>query len=239
MFERQEPLGFGVGKPQPLRQPLRILRDPDAERAEAADRVGLDAERRFDLHHVLEAGEERARRRAPVPRSPLSAITASVGVARAATNSFSNSMRTRSRDSVSRPARALMQACKPAGVRRAVAEMRVKAKEPQDAQIIFFDPPLRFADEAHATRGKVVDAADIIVNRSVGRSGERIDGEVAPLGVGLPVAPERDTRLAAERLDVLAQRRDLDRLVIDDDGDGAMLDAGRDRLAAGRRRRGA
>ena len=66
------------------------------------------------------------------------------------------------------------------------------------------------------------------------RSGKRVDGEVAPLGVGAPVAAEGDARLAAEGFDVLAQRRHLDRLMLDDDGDGAVLDAGRDGLAAGR-----
>ena len=174
-----------------------------------------------------------------MPRRPLSAITASVGVARGATKSLSISVRTRSRDSVSRPARALMQACNAGRVRRARSEMRMKAKEPQDAQIIFFDPPLRIADEAHATRGDVVKAADIIVHHAVGRSRQRIDREVAPLGVGAPVAPERDARLAAERFDVLAQRRDFERMMIDDDGDGAVLDAGRDRLASRPPRRGA
>ena len=162
-------------------------------------------------------------------------MTASVGVARAATKSFSISMRTRSRDSVSRPARARMQACNAGRIRRALAEMRVKAEKAQDAQIVLFDPPLRLADEAHAARGNVANAADIVVHRSVGRGGQRIDGEIAPLGVRPPIAAEHDARLAAECFDVLAQRRDLERMVIDDGGDGAMLDAGRNRLAAGRR----
>jgi hypothetical protein len=45
---------------------------------------------------------------------PDSAMIASVGVACGASNSFSNSIRTRSRDNASRPARATMQACNPA-----------------------------------------------------------------------------------------------------------------------------
>ena len=40
----------------------------------------------------------------------------------------------------------------------------MKTKEAQDAQIIFLDAPLRLADEAHAARGDVVKAADIIVH---------------------------------------------------------------------------
>ena len=113
--------------------------------------------------------------------------------------------------------------------------MRVKPKEPQNTQIIFFDASLRFADKAHAARGDVVKSSDVIVHRAVGRSGKRIDGEVAPLRVHFPVAPERHACLAAKRFDVLAQRRDFNRMVVDYRGDGAMLDAGWDRFAARRR----
>ena len=60
------------------------------------------------------SSQEAARRRARAPSKPVSAMTASAGVACGASRSFSNSIRTRSRDSVSSPARAPMQACKPA-----------------------------------------------------------------------------------------------------------------------------
>src|SRR5204862_88636 len=59
------------------------------------------------------------------------------------------------------------------------------------------------------------------------------DGEVAPLRVADPVAAERDLRLAAERLGVLAYCRDLKRLRIDDEGHGAVVDARRHALDAG------
>ena len=49
----------------------------------------------------------------------------------------------------------------------------------------------------------------------------------------LPVAAERDLGLAAEGLDVLAQRRHLERTAVDHRRDGAVLDAGRHRLVAG------
>ena len=74
--------------------------------------------------------------------------------------------------------------------------------------------------------------ADIVVHRAVARDRQRIDGEVAPLGVRLPVAAERDLGVAAEGLDVLAQRRDLERRAVDHHRDGAVLDAGRHRLEA-------
>ena len=85
---------------------------PSAPRRRTAS--GFDADRRFDLRPCSRSSRDTARRRARCRAGRLSAITASVGVARGATSSFSNSMRTRSRDSVSSPARAAMQACSPA-----------------------------------------------------------------------------------------------------------------------------
>ncbi len=110
----------------------------------------------------------------------------------------------------------------------------MKPEEAQDAQIVFFDALPRLADETHTARGNVGEPADIVVHRSVRRDGERIDGEVAPLGVGLPVAAEHHTRLAAERFHVLAQGGDFHRALTDHGGDGAVLDAGRNCLAARR-----
>ena len=79
-----------------------------------------------------------------VSSSPASVITASAGTACGASTSFTISMRTRSRDSVSNPARALMQAASPVGVGRpGVAVARVEAEEAQDAQIILGDTPVR------------------------------------------------------------------------------------------------
>ncbi len=124
-----------------------------------------------------------------------------------------------------------MQTCR---VRRTLAEMRMKAKEPQDAQIVLFDPPPRLANEAHAARRNIIKAADIVVHHSVSRHRERIDGEIAPFGVRAPIAPEHHARLPPERLGVLAQGRNFNRVVVDNGGDGAMLDTSRDRLAAGR-----
>jgi hypothetical protein len=55
---------------------------------------------------------------------------------------------------------------------------------------------------------------------------EPVDGEVAPLGVGGDVAPERHLGPASVGLDVLAQRRRLDRALVDDERHGAVRDAG-------------
>ena len=109
----------------------------------------------------------------------------------------------------------------------------VEAEEAQDTQIVFLDALLRIADEAHAPRVEIGEPADIIVDRAVARSRQRVDGEIAPLGVHLPVAAEGDLGVAAVGLHVLAQRGHLERVFVDDDGDGAVLDAGRHRLETG------
>ena len=70
----------------------------------------------------------------------------------------------------------------------------------------------------------------MVMHHTIGVNGQAVDGEVAPLRIATPVAPERDLRLAAERLGVLAQGGDLKRLRVDDQRHGAMFDAGRDGL---------
>ena len=168
-----------------------------------------------------------------VTSRPASLMLTSAGTACAATRSLSISMRTRSRDSVSSPARAAMQADRPAASgRSAVAIGGVEAEEAQDAQIILGDPPRRVADEAHAPLLEIVEPADMIVDRAVARRIERVHGEVAPLGIAPPVAPERDPGMAPVGLDILAQRRHLERRAVDHDRDGAVVDAGRHRLEA-------
>ena len=82
---------------------------------------------------------------------------------------------------------------------------------------------------------EVVEPAGIVVDRAIARRRQRIDGEIAPFGVGLPVAAEFDLGMAAIGFDVLAQRRDLERMLVDHDGHRAVLDAGRHGLEARRR----
>ncbi len=110
--------------------------------------------------------------------------------------------------------------------------MGVKAKEAQDAKIILGDPLRRLADKAHAAARDVVEPADIVEDSSIGGCRQCVDGEIAALGVGAPIAAELHPRFAAERLHILAQRRDFEGMRIDDHGDGAMLDPGRHRLPA-------
>ena len=88
----------------------------------------------------------------------------------------------------------------------------MKAKEAQDAQIVFGDPLLRIADEAHAARGDIGETADIIVNRAVGRADSALMVKSRRSASACQSRPNATLRLAAEGLDVLAQRRHLERL---------------------------
>ncbi len=122
----------------------------------------------------------------------------------------------------------------PRGVRGPVGIGRLEAEEPQDAQIIFGDPPCRVADETDAAGLKIGAAVHIVVHDAVRGDRQRIHCEVATLGIDLPVPPERDLGLAAESLDVLAQRRHLKRCSVDHQRDRAVVDAGRHRPQSAR-----
>ena len=120
------------------------------------------------------------------------------------------------------------------GVRIALAIEGMKAKESQDTQIVLGNAPGGIADEAHAPRLEIGQSADIVMRDAVGRERERVHGEIAPLRVARPVAPEADRRMPSERLDILAQRGDFERPPIDHHRHRAMVYPGRHRLEAGR-----
>src|SRR2546429_244344 len=61
---------------------------------------------------------------------------------------------------------------------------------------------------------------------TIGVDRQAVDGEVAPLRIADPVAAERDLRLAAERLGILAQGGDFERVPIDHQRHGAVLESG-------------
>ncbi len=65
--------------------------------------------------------------------------------------------------------------------------------------------------------------ADEIDHLAVGIDIERIDRQVAPFGIDLPVGAEGDLGMATVGLDVAAQRRHLERLAIDDQRHRAVL----------------
>ncbi len=108
-----------------------------------------------------------------------------------------------------------------------------KPEKPQDAQIILANALFGIADETQRPRFDIGKPAHIVDDGAVSRRIERIDGEIAPLRIGFPVSPEGDPGMAAVRLHILPQRRHLERMPLHDDGDRAMLHAGRHRLETG------
>lgn len=120
-----------------------------------------------------------------------------------------------------------------AAVRLALAKGGVDAEEAQDAQVIFRDALVGIADEAHAPQRNVGKPADVVVHDARRVDRQPVHGEVAPLGVPHPVTAERNLGLAAEGLGVLAQRGHFIGVPVDDQGDGAVVDAGRHALDAG------
>ena len=80
-------------------------------------------------------------------------------------------------------------------------------------------------------RTLLLEYGDVIMSPELYR---RTLDTVAPFRIANPVAAEGDPGLAAKSLGVLAQGRDLERLRVDHQGDGAMIDAGGHALDAGR-----
>ena len=223
---------LGVRQPQPLPQPFGVLGNARAERAEPPHRIRLHAGGRLDLGHVLKAREIG---NAAQHRDEDAAFR----------HHGEHGRRVPGQQKLEqlRPhplARQLRKSAtrgdaggKAHGIGHALAIGGVKAEEAQDAQIILGDAFLRLADEAYPPRLEIGEAADVIVHSAIGGDGQRIHGEVAPLGVGAPIAAEAHIGVAAEGLDILTQGGDFERPAFDDDGDGAVLDAGRHRLEAG------
>ena len=108
----------------------------------------------------------------------------------------------------------------------ALAVPCVKTEEAQDAQIIFGDALRRIADKADPVRGEVGEPLDIIVQLAVRRQRQRIDREIAPHGISDPVPAEHDLGLAAIGFDVAPQCCHFERFTGNEDGDGAVFDAG-------------
>ena len=86
----------------------------------------------------------------------------------------------------------------------ALAVGGVETKESQDAQIVLGNAPSRIADEAHAPRLDVGQAADVVVKGSVARERQRVHGEIAALGVAFPIAAESYFGMTTEGLHILA-----------------------------------
>ncbi len=230
---RGEAAPFGVGQAQPLAKTVGVLRDGDRERSEAQHRVRPGAARRLDGDEarqaagIGEAAEQRLEKSALAHRPDDLA-----GVRRDdELESFGAHALARQPRHAAAPADGRGEA---SAIDGAVAEPGGEAEEAQDAKIVLADALVRVADEADAARGEVVEPAERIMDLSVGAERERVDGEVAPARVGGKIAAERHLGVAPVGLDVLAQRRHLDRPAVDDDRHRAVGEAGRDDLESGR-----
>ena len=110
---------------------------------------------------------------------------------------------------------------------------RMEAEEPHDPQVILADAGMRIADEADAAGGEIAHAVGIVVKLPVETEREGVDGEIAPPGIEHEIAPEMHDGMAPIGFHILAQGRDLERLAVDDHGDRAVIDPGRNRLEPG------
>ena len=81
--------------------------------------------------------------------------------------SFRSSARTRSRDSRARPLAGADRGGQTLAVETAGGEAGREAEEAQDAQVVLADALIGVADEAHASRGEIVESADGIVDAAV------------------------------------------------------------------------
>ena len=95
--------------------------------------------------------------------------------------------------------------------------------------MIFADTLVRVADEAHAARVEVVQPAEIVRDLERFRVRvERVDREIAPCGILAPIACESDRRAATIGGDVVAQSGHFHRATIEQRGNRAVIDPGRD-----------
>ncbi|CEG08948.1 hypothetical protein BN961_02368 [Afipia felis] len=217
-----QPLGLGVGEAQPHRQPLGVFRRCHRQRAEAADSVGGEAEHPLRLDHVRERAMITDARGDAAKQATIFHFDQRVGGAlrhHELEHFHPQPLRRQRSEPVARSDAGLHRGA----VRLALPVSRVDAEEAQDAQEILADAARGVADEPHAARFDVGETADMIMHDAIGGQRQAVDGEIAPLGIPHPVAAERDLGLAAEGLDILAQRRDFNRRAFDHQRDGAML----------------
>ena len=163
---------------------------------------------------------------------PQSCMSEIASAARGATIRRRISWPIRSADRSRKPSRARIAAESPVGIIGFRAELGVEAEEAEDAEPVLGDPPVGVADEADTAGNDVGIAAERIVDDAGSVDRKRIDGEIAPAGIRLPVAAEADDGAAAVGLDILAERRHLVADAVGDERQRAVLDAGRHDLEA-------
>ena len=228
----RQPLRFDVGQAQHVAQPSRVLRNRHSERGQPERGVGAKPHRRFDLgqsgeaRDIGDAGEQRAE------QTGLRDFGHRLG--RAARDDHFEQFGAHPLPRQGRKPVAQRHAGRqPLRVERPLAVSGVKAEEAQDAQIIFGDAPARIADEAHAPRQQIRQAADGVVQRAVARQRQGVHGEIAPPRVGVEIPAIAHDGAAPVRLDILAQGGDFERRALHDQRHRAVIDAGGNRLDAG------
>ena len=118
-------------------------------------------------------------------------------------------------------------------IERALAVIGVEAEEAEDAEIILFDARVCIADEADAPRDEIAIAAERVEHRPVACRIERVQGEVTPPRILLPILGEGDGRMPPISLYVAPKGRHLERHAVGNHRHRAMLDPGRHRLQPG------
>ena len=122
-------------------------------------------------------------------------------------SSFSSSSAIRSRDRAMRSLARSRAGLERGGVGLAGIEARVEAEEAQDPQMILGDPLQGIADEPDVALLEIGKAAEIVEQLAAQRIGEkRVDGEIAPRRILLPVVGEGDRRAPAVGRDVAFAR---------------------------------
>jgi len=94
--------------------------------------------------------------------------------------------------------------------------------------MVFGDALERIADEPHSTGKQILLAAEIVVDVAGDRvSRQRVDREITPRGIFLPVVGECDRRAPAVGRDIAAKACDLERAAAAHSRYGAVIDPGR------------
>ena len=143
-----QPVGFGVGEPQPVAQPLRVFRDRDAKRGQTQESVGaraalgLDRDEAAETSRIADAAEDRLEKAALAHRLH--------DLARARRDEElhefgAHALAREPREAIARADRGRQTLA----VEPARGEAGREAEEPQNAQIILANPRFRIADEAH------------------------------------------------------------------------------------------
>ena len=104
--------------------------------------------------------------------------------------------------------------------------MGLEAKEPEKPEHVLGDTFLGPADESHPARLEITQPAKGIVNRPIRVGEQGVDGEVAPRRIPCPVVGKRHPGTAAEGLNVNPKGRNLEMILADHGGHGAVVDAG-------------